>query len=406
MAPPPPKAAPPPSLGPKEMYLVAYNALCCLGWAYVLALGVPSLYASFAAARAGGAAFLAALQTAGAALYRATPATAGWSDEASPSLASALNLVQGAAALEVVHAAAGLVRSPVLVTMLQVGSRLVALHMVGASPRAQSQWGAALMILSWALVEVPRYLFYVAALVTGDATKGTPYPLFWLRYSLFAVLYPTGISGELSVFISASRCATFLGLLGAGRESVVYWYAMAFPIIYAPGALPMVLNMAGNRKRAFKKRFARPPPPPVSREEKPRHSGVALRVSSLTWPCQHSRAARAGLARHRHQGQRRGGPGVHPHGEGVAGGRARGGGSHPRGGGPRGAEVALRVRPAPRPDGGGAVQVPRGRAQGGWQRLVAATTAAVGRGDRPRPCARREMASPVRWGGRSPLVSR
>jgi len=116
--------------------------------------------------------------------------------------------------------------------------------------------------MGWALVEVPRYLFYVAALVTGDATKGTPYPLFWLRYSLFAVLYPTGISGELSVFISASRCATFLGLLGAGRESVVYWYAMAFPIIYAPGALPMVLNMAGNRKRAFKKRFARPPPPP------------------------------------------------------------------------------------------------------------------------------------------------
>ncbi|WP_204269040.1 protein tyrosine phosphatase-like domain-containing protein, partial [Klebsiella aerogenes] len=46
--------------------------------------------------------------------------------------------------------------------------------------------GAALMIFSWALVEVPRYLFYVAAIVTGDATKGTPYPLFWLRYSLFA----------------------------------------------------------------------------------------------------------------------------------------------------------------------------------------------------------------------------
>jgi hypothetical protein len=24
-----------------------------------------------------------------------------------------------------------------------------------------------------------------------------PYPLFWLRYSLFIVLYPSGISGEL-----------------------------------------------------------------------------------------------------------------------------------------------------------------------------------------------------------------
>ena len=118
------------------------------------------------------------------------------------------------------------------------------------------------MILSWALVEVPRYLFYVTAIVTGDATKGTPYPLFWLRYSLFAVLYPSGISGELSVFINSSKCDTFLGLLGPGKESIMYWYAMAFPIIYAPGALPMILNMAGNRKKAFKKRFARAPPPP------------------------------------------------------------------------------------------------------------------------------------------------
>jgi hypothetical protein len=118
------------------------------------------------------------------------------------------------------------------------------------------------MILSWALVEVPRYLFYIAAIATGDATKGTPYPLFWLRYSLFAVLYPTGIAGELSVFFNSSKDSTFLSLLGTGNESFMYWYAMAFPIIYAPGALPMIMNMAGNRKRAFKTRFAKPPPPP------------------------------------------------------------------------------------------------------------------------------------------------
>lgn len=118
------------------------------------------------------------------------------------------------------------------------------------------------MILSWALVEVPRYLFYISAIVSGDATKGTPYPLFWLRYSLFALLYPTGIAGELSVFINSSRCPTFLSILGPGKEYIMYWYAMAFPIIYAPGALPMILNMAGNRRKAFRNRFAKPPPPP------------------------------------------------------------------------------------------------------------------------------------------------
>eukprot|EP00584_Thalassiosira_punctigera_P004777 CAMPEP_0172527112 /NCGR_PEP_ID=MMETSP1067-20121228/1866_1 /TAXON_ID=265564 ORGANISM="Thalassiosira punctigera, Strain Tpunct2005C2" /NCGR_SAMPLE_ID=MMETSP1067 /ASSEMBLY_ACC=CAM_ASM_000444 /LENGTH=786 /DNA_ID=CAMNT_0013310779 /DNA_START=31 /DNA_END=2391 /DNA_ORIENTATION=+ len=253
------KPAAPPALGPKDLYLVLYNALCCLGWAYVLALGIPSLLSSVASSDAS---LVEALKTAGAELYRATPATAGWADESSPSLAFVLTVVQSAALLEILHAAAGLVRSPVFVTTMQVGSRIVALHMLNTSPKAQAQWGAALMIISWALVEVPRYLFYVAAIVTGDATKGTPFPLFWLRYSLFAVLYPSGISGELSVFINSSKCDTFLGLLGPGKESLMYWYAMMFPIIYAPGALPMIMNMAGNRKRAFKKRFAKPPPPP------------------------------------------------------------------------------------------------------------------------------------------------
>ena len=141
------------------------------------------------------------------------------------------------------------------------------------------------MILSWALVEAPRYLFYVTAIVTGDATKGTPYPLFWLRYSLFAVLYPSGISGELSVFINSSKCDTFLSLLGEGNKSIMYWYAMAFPIIYAPGALPMIFNMAGNRKRAFKKRFSKAPPPPrglVWPVTETKANGEEVRASTAT----------------------------------------------------------------------------------------------------------------------------
>eukprot|EP00571_Detonula_confervacea_P000439 CAMPEP_0172315300 /NCGR_PEP_ID=MMETSP1058-20130122/24776_1 /TAXON_ID=83371 /ORGANISM="Detonula confervacea, Strain CCMP 353" /LENGTH=787 /DNA_ID=CAMNT_0013029355 /DNA_START=44 /DNA_END=2407 /DNA_ORIENTATION=+ len=274
-----------PSLGPKDIYLILYNAVCCLGWAYVLALGIPSLFNSVASSTSSGASLLDALKTAGNELYFATPSTAGWSDESSPSLAWILALVQGAAIMEIVHAAAGLVRSPVFVTAMQVGSRIVALQMVSASPKAQTQWGAALMILSWALVEVPRYLFYVTAIISGDATKGTPYPIFWLRYSLFAVLYPTGISGELSVFINSSKCDTFLSLLGENSKSLMYWYAMAFPIIYAPGAIPMILNMAGNRKKAFKKRFARPPPPPrglVWPVTETKANGEELRASTAT----------------------------------------------------------------------------------------------------------------------------
>jgi hypothetical protein len=115
------------------------------------------------------------------------------------------------------------------------------------------------MIISWSLVEVFRYMFYAAAIISGDSTKGTPYPLFWLRYSLFAVLYPTGITGEMTVFLKAAAAPAFGGLYGG---SVGFVYAKLLPAIYVVGSLPMIMNMVGNRKSAMKKRFARPPPPP------------------------------------------------------------------------------------------------------------------------------------------------
>lgn len=47
------------------------------------------------------------------------------------------------------------------------------------------------MVLSWSLVEVPRYLFYLMKLLH----LSMPTWLFFLRYNLFIVLYPTGITG-------------------------------------------------------------------------------------------------------------------------------------------------------------------------------------------------------------------
>ena len=90
------------------------------------------------------------------------------------------------------------------------------------------------MILSWSLVEIFRYMFYAAALATGDATKKTPFPLFFLRYSLFAVLYPTGITGELTVFFSAAADSAFPDAsYGSAIVSATnFTYATLLPIIY------------------------------------------------------------------------------------------------------------------------------------------------------------------------------
>jgi hypothetical protein len=69
--------------------------------------------------------------------------------------------------------------------------------------------------------------------------------------------------GELTVFLGASKDDAFLNMFGEDKAYLMYYFIMSFPVIYAPGALPMIFNMAANRKKAFKKRFAKPAPPPM-----------------------------------------------------------------------------------------------------------------------------------------------
>ena len=302
-------------------YLIGYNACCILGWSLVLREAFSVLQGALEA-----------------------PSVDSFSDALSrtykaPGLSSTLILVQCAALLEILHAMFGLVRSPVVVTGMQVMrcafpsfssdckhrcmeppllllpssscvdcccccccccraascrfdlssallppspspprsrshshshshlslySRIVALFALVFSPLAQVHFGSGLMIWGWGLVEVPRYAFYLAALVTGDATKKTPYPLFFLRYSLFYVLYPMGITGELFTFYNAiydpAFDGAFPGIPGSGAVlRLFYTFTM---IVYIPGGPFMYMNMVGNRKSAMKKRFMKPRPPP------------------------------------------------------------------------------------------------------------------------------------------------
>lgn len=235
-------------MGPKEMYLIVYNLSCCIGWSLILLSALQSLASN--------------VDTNG--LKESLANVYSNVDISMPSvnsLGDLLFITQSAALLEIVHATVGIVRSPVLVTAMQVMSRIVALVAVTYSPEAQAQWGAGVMIISWSCVEIFRYLFYAFALVTGDSTKKTPFPLFWLRYSLFAVLYPTGITGEMTCFFSAAYDPQFHAYLGSS-DIAIWIYARLLPSIYFFGSPFMILNMVGNRKSAFKKRFARPPPPP------------------------------------------------------------------------------------------------------------------------------------------------
>ena len=131
-----------------------------------------------------------------------------------------LKYVQTMAILEIIHSMLRIVRSPVLTSTLQgdfwlfiliiVFSRIMILWgYANISEAAQQSFGIKLMVLrcylfvhvmtSWSLVEVPRYLFYIVK------TLNIPMPtwLLFLRYNLFYILYPTGITGEILVILAS-----------------------------------------------------------------------------------------------------------------------------------------------------------------------------------------------------------
>lgn len=104
------------SIGPKEIYLISYNAACCAGWAIVWIAAVKALIAGIPED---------GLVDTLAKVYYAD------------GLELALSYAQSAAIMEIVHAVVGLVRSPAFVTAMQVSSRIVALVAVLYAPTAQ-----------------------------------------------------------------------------------------------------------------------------------------------------------------------------------------------------------------------------------------------------------------------------
>lgn len=114
---------------PKDMYLIVYNLSCCAGWSLILLSAIRSLANGIS--RDG-------LKESLANVYGNSDLPIGVLSSSNP-LGDLLFVTQSAALLEIFHAAVGLVRSPVVVTAMQVMSRIVALVAVTYSPQAQSK---------------------------------------------------------------------------------------------------------------------------------------------------------------------------------------------------------------------------------------------------------------------------
>ncbi|MCW3128446.1 MAG: very-long-chain (3R)-3-hydroxyacyl-CoA dehydratase 2 [Bacteroidetes bacterium] len=112
-----------------------------------------------------------------------------------------LNIAQGLAVLEIIHAVLGWVRSPLGSTAAQVASRILVLILlnlfIGDEELRYAFYGLLMVSFAWTLTELIRYSFYFLGLLGRQ-----PRWLLWMRYSFFIFLYPFGVTGEWLVILS------------------------------------------------------------------------------------------------------------------------------------------------------------------------------------------------------------
>ena len=119
----------------------------------------------------------------------------------------------------------GIVRAPVATTFLQVVSRIVLVWGVCEhfpSVPANSLFYSS-MLIAWSITEVVRYGYFVFAL-----NGFIPSILTWLRYNLFFVLYPLGISSEMALVYKSIPVAK-------KEDERLEWVGYAILAIYVPG---------------------------------------------------------------------------------------------------------------------------------------------------------------------------
>lgn len=247
-------------LTPVKLYLLAYNAASALLWAHLLYITLSFLLASRSnlvlANKSGGASptawwnRLVASSPLARKLFSSLPQPLAAVERYLSGSYEYKNLgwwtkyTQTLAVLEVMHAALGWVRSPVITTASQVASRaytvwgvveavpqvsgsaqgitcesilraqaltwVVAGSFSGAARLQLGLWSALLttpqthssplfttMLLAWSLTEVVRYTYYFTSLLSIRL----PF-LDWLRYTTFYPLYPLGAASEAFIAFS------------------------------------------------------------------------------------------------------------------------------------------------------------------------------------------------------------
>lgn len=160
-------------------------------------------------------------------------------------------IFQNAAVLEIFHAALKFVQSNVMITTFQVFSRVMAVCGV-LIPFQSSQecFGLPLLLVAWTITEIIRYSYYAINIIGS-----VPYFIIWSRYTLFIVLYPIGVTGELLALYAAqdvvSRSKQWTVEMPNNLNFTFgYRYFLLFVMfMYIPVFPKMYLHMFSQRKK-------------------------------------------------------------------------------------------------------------------------------------------------------------
>ncbi|KAF3827494.1 hypothetical protein GH733_002980 [Mirounga leonina] len=116
----------------------------------------------------------------------------------------------------------------------------------------QSEDSVLLFVIAWTITEIIRYSFYTFSLLNH-----LPYLIKWARYTLFIVLYPMGVSGELLTIYAALPFVRQAGLYSISLPNKYnfsfdyYAFLILIMISYIPIFPQLYFHMIHQRRKVL-----------------------------------------------------------------------------------------------------------------------------------------------------------
>ncbi|XP_024230630.1 very-long-chain (3R)-3-hydroxyacyl-CoA dehydratase 1 isoform X2 [Oncorhynchus tshawytscha] len=167
------------------------------------------------------------------------------------SIARILKFFQTVALVEVGHCAIGIVRTSVIVTGVQVCSRIFMVWFITNSIK-QNEESVILFLVVWTLTEITRYSFY-----TFNLLNHLPYFIKWARYNMFIIMYPLGVAGELLTIYAALPFVRKTGMLSMRLPNKYnisfdyYYFLIIVMLSYIPLFPQLFFHMLRQRRKVL-----------------------------------------------------------------------------------------------------------------------------------------------------------